>query len=90
MGTVKYSDTEILKDIQSRVFLLTNKSLTQQEILEKAVEVISDNIDLLLERIEPGARVFSEEEIEAVRKRAKHWGQDTSNLSSTVDETLYG
>ena len=34
MRTVKYSNTEKLKGIQARIFLLTKMQITNQEILE--------------------------------------------------------
>ena len=90
MSTVKYSNTEKLKEIQSRIFLLTNKQLTQQEILESSVEIVSENIDLLVEKMMSGTKNFSKEEIEKYRTKFSAWGPKTKDISSTIDETLYG
>ena len=90
MSTVKFSDIARLKEIQSRILLLTNQQLTQQEILEYALAIIDENIDLLIEKIAPGSKVFTPEEIANIRLKASHWGETTKDLSSSVDKTLYG
>lgn len=90
MSTVKFSETEKIKQLQARLYLLTNQHLTQQEILEYAVSIITDNIDLLIERLQAGSRTFSPEEIRNVRAKTSHWGEETKDISSRIDETLYG
>ena len=90
MSTVKYSNTDRLKEIQSRIFLLTNKQLTQQEILEASVEIISEKIDLLVEKLMLGAKSFTEEEKKNLKSKISSWGKGTKDISSTIDETLYG
>ena len=90
VSTVKFSETEKIKQLQARLYLLTNQHLTQQEILEYAVSILTDNIDLLIERLQAGSRTFSPEEIRNVRAKASHWGEETKDISSRIDETLYG
>lgn len=90
MKTVRYSNTDKLKEIQSRIFLLTNKQLTQQEILEASVEIVSEKIDLLVEKLLTGTKSLSEEEKKKIRSRFSPWGSKTKDISSTIDETLYG
>ncbi|MFX1513665.1 MAG: hypothetical protein ACFFCQ_13865 [Promethearchaeota archaeon] len=90
MTTVKFSSIDKLKEIQSRVYLLTQQNLTQQEILEYAVLIISENIDLLVEMLTAGSRKFTDKEISNIREKASHWGKHTADVSSTIDKTLYG
>ncbi|UCG00650.1 MAG: hypothetical protein JSW11_13650 [Candidatus Heimdallarchaeota archaeon] len=90
MSTVKFAETEKLKQLQARLYLLTNQHLTQQEILEYAVNILTENIDLLVERLQAGSKTFTSEEIKKIQAKASHWGEDTKDLSSTIDETLYG
>ena len=90
MSTVKFAETEKLKQLQARLYLLTNQHLTQQEILEYALNILTDNIDLLVERLQAGSKTFTPEEIKKIRAKASHWGEETKELSSTIDETLYG
>jgi hypothetical protein len=90
VSTVKFSETEKIKQLQARLYLLTNQHLTQQEILEYAVSILTENIDLLIERLQAGSKTFSPEEIRKVRAKASHWGEKTKDLSRRIDETLYG
>jgi len=90
VSTVKFSEIEKLKQLQARLYLLTNQHLTQQEILEFAVDILTDNIDLAIERLKAGSKKFSPEEIQKVRAKASHWGEETKDLSSKIDEILYG
>ena len=85
MSTIKFPDTTRLKEIQSRVLLLTNQQLTHQEIVEYALAIVDENIDLLIEKIAPGLKVFTPEEIENIRQKASHWGETTKIFSSTVN-----
>ena len=90
MSTVKFSEIEKLKQLQARLYLLTNQHLTQQEILEHAVSILTDNIGLLVERVLSGSKIFSEEDIKKLRAKSTHWGKETENLSEQIDKTLYG
>ena len=90
MKTVKYSDTDKLKEIQARLFLLTNKQLTQQEILETSVEIISEKIDLLIERLVTGSKSLSDDEKKIIRSKFSSWGPDSKDVSSTIDKSIYG
>ncbi len=90
MTTVKFAKSDQLKEIQSRIYLLTQQHLTQQEILEYSVSLISENIELLVERLIAGSKKFSDEEINKIKLKATHWGKETADLSSNVDKALYG
>lgn len=89
MSTVKFSEIEKLKELQARLYLLTSQHLTQQEILEYAVNILTDNLDLLVERLQAGSRKFSDAEIKKIREKSSHWGEETHDLSETIDQTIY-
>ena len=89
MSVLRFADIKTLKEIQAKIFLQTNLSLTQQEILELSVGVIAENIDLLVDRVLAGTRVFSDDEIKQILAKATHWGKGTENLSESIDETVY-
>lgn len=90
MSPVKFSEIEKLKRVQARLYLLTKQHFTQQEILEYAVDILDDNIELLVERLQAGYRKFSTEELQKIRAKASHWGEGTEDLSSKIEEALYG
>ena len=90
MSTVKFSQTNKLKEIQSKIYLETQQNLSQQEILEYAVIFLSENLDLLLAHLQAGSKKFSSKEIETIRSKATHWGKHTSDISKTINKTLYG
>ncbi|MHA1168441.1 MAG: hypothetical protein ACTSP4_01490 [Candidatus Hodarchaeales archaeon] len=89
MSTVKFTENEKLKRIQARLFLLTDQKLSQQEILELAINIVDENINLLAERISKGMKRYTNDEIAKIRQKFTHWGKETRDISSTVDETLY-
>ena len=89
MKTVKYSNTDRMKEIQSRLYLLTNQQLTQEEILEASVEIASEKIVLLIEKLISGAKTFSDEEKKLIRSKISSWEKETKDVSSTIDKTLY-
>ena len=89
MATVKFSDVEKLKEIQSRIYLKTKRTMTQQEILERAISVIDKNIDLIIEQLIPGTKKYTEEEITNFLGKSTKWGKDTKRLSKNIDQILY-
>ena len=89
MSTVKFSNVEKLKEIQSRIYLKTKRTMTQQEILERAISVIDKNIDLIIEQLIPGTKKFTEEEITKFLDKSTNWGKDTKRLSKSIDQILY-
>ena len=90
MATVKFSSQERLKEIQSKVYLKIKKKLTQQEILELAVDILDNNIDLIINRISKSTRKFTLKEIEKIKLNATNWGRETENLSMEIDDIVYG
>ncbi|OLS22114.1 MAG: hypothetical protein HeimC3_32560 [Candidatus Heimdallarchaeota archaeon LC_3] len=89
MSTVKFSNIEKLKEIQSRIYLKTKRTMTQQEILERAISVIDKNIDLIIEQLIPGTKKYTEEEITKFLGKSTNWGKDTKRLSKSIDQILY-
>ncbi len=51
---------------------------------------MSENLNLLIDQLQAGSKKFSDEEIANLRTKATFWGKTTSNVSKTIDETLYG
>ena len=89
--TVRFSNVEKLKAIQSRLYLSTQQNLSKQQILDLAIDIIDANIELLEQKISPAARVFSSEEIENLLEEVvSDWGEGTENASETIDDILYG
>ena len=89
--TVRFSNTEKLKAIQSRLYLSTQQNLSKQQILDLAIDIIEANIELLEQKVLSAARVFSSEEIEDLLKTVvSDWGDGTEDVSETIDDYLYG
>ena len=89
--TVRFSNTEKLKAIQSRLYLSTQQNLSKQQILDLAIDIIDANIELLEQKISQAARVFSSEEIDDLLKDVvSDWGEGTEDASETIDDYLYG
>ena len=89
MSTVKFSEQEKLKLLQSKIYLETKISLSQQEILELGVDIVLENLDLIVEKISKGAKILSEEEISKIMQLSSDWGEGSEDTSITVDDILY-
>lgn len=89
MATVKFNNQELLKRLQARILLETNISLTQQEILELSIDLVSENIDLILKKIKIGCNIVSDEQIKSILQLSSDWGEGTEDSSKSIDEHLY-
>ena len=85
MSTVKFSEQDKLKELQSRIFLETKITLSQQEILELGVDIVLENLDLIINKISSASRILSEEEISRIMQIPSDWGEGSEDSSSTVD-----
>lgn len=91
MSSVKILNKEILDQLAAKILLKTGKKYTQQELLSLCVQIASENIDDFIKKITKKQRIWTEEEIEQLKKRISFdLGEGTENLSQQVDELLYG
>jgi hypothetical protein len=94
MSTVKFSNQDKLKELQSKIYLETNISLTQQELLDLGVDILSENLSLIIERISRGRRIYdkiqAEKIMEVIMQLSSDWGINTEDSSTNIDQILYG
>ena len=90
MGTVKFNEQKKLKKLQSKILLETDIELTQQEILELAVLILSENIKLVTDRLSRGSKTYPIKIVdEMLKEYSSNWGDESYDSSATVDEVLY-
>ncbi|MCY3411632.1 MAG: hypothetical protein INQ03_08385 [Candidatus Heimdallarchaeota archaeon] len=89
MSTVKFSNIDKLKELQSKIYLLTKISLSQKDLLELGVDVLIENIDLLIQRLTRGSRIVDKKELEAIMSLSKDWGPGSEHSSINIDDDLY-
>ncbi len=90
MATVIFNQQKKLKILQSKIFLKTNIELTQQEILEFAVDIIDNDIDLIVNKLIRGFKILPQTAIQQMLKDyTSDWGEGSENSSSEIDEALY-
>jgi hypothetical protein len=76
-----------LDELQARLFLLTRRKLSKQDILDLIVEVGPD-IDRLALRVSGIKLPLPERIRRRIRRRAADWGVETRE--EDIDRTLYG
>lgn len=90
MSTVKFSEQEKLKTLQSKIFLATKVSLSQKEILELGLEFMEENFGLIVARLSRGNKILSQTELEKLFNLTSDWGEGSEDSSENIDAYLYG
>ena len=90
MTTVKFDLKDDLEELQARLYLDTRKRLTKKEILEIVFKMGLENYDLIVKSVRSREQPLSDETIKMVLSLAEDMGQGSEDLSSKVDEIVYG
>ena len=88
--TVKFDLKDDLEELQARLYLDTRKRLTKKEILEIVFKMGLENYDLIVKSVRSREQPLSDETIKMVLSLAEDMGQGSEDLSSKVDEIVYG
>ena len=89
--TVKLSEKakEKLDRLQAKIFLSSSKNLSKQELLEKIIELSTEEKEKLLAKLEPEIKFpLKKKEIETVMSSSRDWGVKTKE--EDIDKILYG
>ena len=91
MSTVKFELQDDLNELQARIYLATKKKLSKKEILELTFNFSKNNFDRLISLIlEEDQGELNDNDIKDILSLASDLGKDTENLSSEVDDIVYG
>jgi len=90
VSTVKFDLKDDLEELQARLYLDTRKRLTKKEVLEIVFRVGLENYDLIVKEIQSKEKPLGDDVIQKVLSLAEDLGPGSEDLSSKVDEILYG
>ncbi len=90
MSTVRFDLQADLEDLQARLYLDTGKWFTKKEILELVFKIGTENYDRIVSEIQAREVPLTDKTIQDVLCLAKDLGPGSENLSSRVDEIVYG
>lgn len=90
MSTVKFSEHEKLKTLQSKIYLATKVSLSQKELLELGLEFMEENFEMIVTRLSRGNKILSQAETEKLFDLISDWGEGSEDSSVNIDAYLYG
>lgn len=90
MSMVEFSDLERLKKLQSKIKNSTKISLSLEEILELGLELLEENFEMIVARLNRGNKKLSQAETEKLFDLISDWGEGTEDSSENIDEYLYG
>lgn len=90
VSTVKFDLKDDLEELQARLYLDTRKRFTKKEVLEIVFRVGLENYNLIVKEIQSKEQPLDEETIQKVISLAEDLGPGSEDLSSQVDEILYG
>ncbi|MBD3159418.1 MAG: hypothetical protein GF309_11560 [Candidatus Lokiarchaeota archaeon] len=90
MSTVKFDLQDDLEELQARLYLDTGKRLTKKEILELVFRIGTENYDRIVSEIQAGEVPLTDETIQEILSLAEDLGPGSEDLSSRVDEIVYG
>ena len=88
--TVKFDLKDDLEELQARLYLDTRKRLTKKEILEIVFKMGMENYDLIVKHLRSKEQPLTPKIIKKVLSLAEDMGKGSENLSSKVDEIVYG
>lgn len=90
MSTVKFGLHDDLEELQARLYLDTRKRLSKREILELVFRIGLEHYDLIVEEIKSTEQPLNDDTIKRVLSMAEDLGPGSEDLSSRVDEVVYG
>ncbi|MFQ5832432.1 MAG: hypothetical protein ACE5H4_07010 [Candidatus Thorarchaeota archaeon] len=90
MSTVKFDLKDDLEELQARLYLDTRKRLTKKEILEIVFRIGLENYDLIVKEVRLKELPLDDDTIKKILSLAEDLGQGSEDLSSKVDEVVYG
>ena len=90
VSTVKFDLKDDLEELQARLYLDTRKRLTKKEVLEIVFRVGLENYDLIVKEIQSKEQPLDDAVIQKVLSLTEDLGPGSEDLSSKVDEILYG
>lgn len=88
--TVKFDLKDDLEELQARLYLDTRKRLTKKEILEIVFKMGMENYDLIVKYLQSKEQPLTRETIKKVLSLAEDMGEGSEDLSSKVDDIVYG
>ncbi|MDF1540376.1 MAG: hypothetical protein P1Q69_15885 [Candidatus Thorarchaeota archaeon] len=90
MSTVKFDLKDDLEELQARLYLDTRKRLTKKEILEIVFRIGLENYDLIVNEVRLMDYPLDDAIIQKVLSMAEDLGLGSEDLSSRVDDVVYG
>lgn len=90
VSTVKFDLKDDLEELQARLYLDTRKRLTKKEILEIVFRIGLENYDLIVNEVRLMDYPLDDDVIEKVLSLAEDLGPRSEDLSSRVDDVVYG
>jgi hypothetical protein len=90
VSTVKFDLKDDLEELQARLYLDTRKRLTKKEILEIVFRIGLENYDLIVNEVRLKEYPLDDDVIKKVFALAEDLGPGSEDLSSKVDEVVYG
>lgn len=90
VSTVKFDLKDDLEELQARLYLDTRKRLTKKEILEIVFRIGLENYDLIVKEVRLKELPLDDDTIKKILSLAEDLGQGSEDLSSKVDEVVYG
>lgn len=79
---------EKLDRLQARLYLVTGKKLSLQELLEMLVSLGSDREEIVAEMAQGVAGILDPDDVNAILDSPVDWGRETGE--EIIDEVLYG
>jgi hypothetical protein len=90
VSTVKFDLKDDLEELQARLYIDTRKRLTKKEVLEIVFRVGLENYDLIVKELQSKEKPLDDDVIQKILSLAEDLGPGSEDLSSKVDELLYG
>jgi len=90
VSTVKFDLKDDLEELQARLYLDTRKRLTKKEILEIVFRIGLENYELIVNEVRLMDYPLDDDVIEKVLSLAEDFGPGSEDLSSNVDDVVYG
>jgi hypothetical protein len=90
VSTVKFDLKDDLEELQARLYLDTRKRLTKKEILEIVFRIGLENYELIVNEVRLMDYPLDDDVIEKVLSLAEDLGPGSEDLSSRVDDVVYG
>ncbi len=79
---------EKLDRLQARLYLVTGKKLSLQELLEMLVSLGSDREEIVAEMAQGAAGILDPDDVKAILDSPVDWGYESGE--EKIDEILYG